>query len=178
MARESKTEVKEILASGARFSECDRYRYALWREWEVDVRRRCLFLMLNPSTADADRPDPTVTRCIRFAQSWDYDALDVANIFAWRSTDPRALYSQPNPVGPENDNAILDVASRASFIVCAWGARGKLMNRGATVMDMLRACGLVPHALRITKGGHPEHPLYLRGDSKPFAIEARRVSCA
>ncbi|MCH7984950.1 MAG: DUF1643 domain-containing protein, partial [Chloroflexi bacterium] len=45
----------------ARFSGCHRYRYVLTREFGGDST--CLFIMLNPSSADADQDDPTIRRC-------------------------------------------------------------------------------------------------------------------
>ncbi len=82
--------------------------------------------MLNPSVAASEKNDPTVLRNIGFAKRWNFGALDVANIFGLVSTDPKALYSHQDPIGPDNDSHILDVADKAKLIVCAWGNHGKL----------------------------------------------------
>lgn len=150
--------------TGATFSPCRSYRYRLWRFW--DQRPYLAFVMLNPSTADETANDPTIERCQRRAVAGGYGGLAVVNIFALRSTDPKALYRHADPVGPWNDAAILDVARQAGLLICAWGAHGKLHGRGARVLAMLRESGVEPHALRIGKGGQPGHPLYL-----PYALE-------
>jgi hypothetical protein len=127
--------------------------------------------MLNPSTADEAGPDPTVRRCLTFSAGWGYRATEVVNIFALRSTDPQALYREPDPVGPENDAHILEAATGADLVVCAWGARGAYLSRGRTVLEALyQVCH--PHALRLTRDGHPGHPLYL-----PASLEPRLIPC-
>lgn len=154
--------------SGARFSPCGTYRYALWRALGSSLlhpagRGRCMFLMLNPSTADESKPDKTVTRCMNYATDWGYDYLDVGNLFALRSKDPAALYTHDDPVGPENDAGLLLAAKAASLVVCAWGGtHGHHMQRAQRVATMLRSSAGVPlHALRLCADGTPGHPLYL-----------------
>lgn len=136
----------------------DCYRYSLSRTWGPGPR--VLFVMLNPSTATAEVLDPTVTRCLKYAERHGYDGLDVANLFALRSTDPRKLDKHPEPVGAGNDGAITLLASRASLIVAAWGADKAIGNRAAEVLAMLQARYVV-HCLGVTQGGHPRHPLYM-----------------
>lgn len=85
--------------SGAAFSPCRRYRYRLWRTWGDAAP--AVFVMLNPSTADEIENDPTVERCERRARAMGFGGLRVANIFSLRSTDPTALYTSDDPVGPE-----------------------------------------------------------------------------
>jgi hypothetical protein len=162
---------KELEPAGtAIFSPCGRYRYRLGRHWG-DGDRLCNFLMLNPSTADADTPDPTITRCINFAKAWGYDGLTVTNLFALRSTDPKVMLADPDPIGRENDRHILNVASGADLIVCAWGNDGAFLDRGAAVLAMLHEAGFRPHCLRMTKEGHPWHPLYLPKSLTPTPME-------
>ena len=135
--------------------------------------RRCLFVMLNPSTATDTVDDPTIRRCSRFAASWGFDRLMVVNLFSLRSTDPRALYVDETAEGdPENLTTILTVARDAHLIVCAWGAHGSLRGRAEAVARELRAAGRQLHVLKLTKDGHPGHPLYLRGDSRPVTMVA------
>ena len=148
------------------FSEDGRYRYRLSREWGTGPV--ATFVMLNPSTATADVPDPTVTRCIRFAQSWGCGGLQVVNVYALRSTDPKELWkvSAWERIGPDNDEHLRSVAETAAAldwpVVGAWGANAKL----ARISWVLRFPGMdrLSH-LGLTKGGQPRHPLYLRADT-------------
>jgi hypothetical protein len=160
--------------SGARFSECDTYRYALWRALPMGTllnpagRGRCMFIMLNPSTADEAKPDNTVTRCINFATAWGFDFLDVGNLFAIRSTDPGELYRHPAPIGPDNDVTLLHNARAAQLVVCAWGGtHGNHLARAQQVATLLRSAGVRLHALRLCADGTPGHPLYLPKTLEP-----------
>jgi hypothetical protein len=146
--------------TGADFSECRKYRYTLWRIW--DKKPTLGFIMLNPSTADETVNDPTVERCERRARMWGYGGLFVTNIFALRSTDPKALYECEDPIGPDNDKAILTCARQAGMVVCAWGNHGKLLQRGAKVKQVLLDNGIDLHYLKLSATtGEPGHPLYL-----------------
>ena len=149
----------------ARFSEDRAHRYMLEIEWgEGDGR--CNFLMLNPSTADEVANDPTVERCERRARAWGYRSLIVTNLFAWRSTDPRGMLTAADPVGPENDAAILSAAEGSELVVCAWGNHGKHLGRAATVRGLIGH--LSPKCLRVAKTGEPCHPLYLPYELEPI----------
>lgn len=149
----------------ASFSPCAKYRYALSREWDAPTQRRCLFIMLNPSTADELVLDPTVRKCVGYAKRWGYGALDIANLFAWRSTDKSVLPSLHDPVGEENDVFISRLAGSASLVVCGWGADGGLRNRAGLVLRALVLSGHSPKCLHLTKGGEPGHPLYLKNEA-------------
>lgn len=153
--------------SGAVFSTCRRYRYRLWRTWSEAAP--AVFVMLNPSTADEIENDPTVKRCERRARASGFGGLRVANIFALRSTDPAALYDHDDPVGPENDAAIVESVVGAGLVVCAWGGHGNLHQRGEKVLRLLRSTGVTPHYLRLNKDGTPKHPLYVGYAVKPQA---------
>lgn len=165
--------------SPATFSADRLHRYTLTRVLTPPMLatgrtlRRCLFVMLNPSTATDTVDDPTIRRCKGFATSWGYDRLMVVNLFSLRSTDPKALYGDDGAEGdPENLTTILTVAEQAHLIVCGWGAHGSLRGRGVRVARELRAAGWQPRALKLTRDGHPGHPLYLRGDSEPVEWRA------
>jgi hypothetical protein len=119
-------------ASVAVYSDCERYRYSLTRVWN-DAGSRALFIMLNPSTATEVQNDPTVERCERRARALGFGAFRVLNIFAWRATDPRDMRAAADPVGPENDSAILDSLPWADSVVCAWGTHGAHLGRGLQV---------------------------------------------
>lgn len=163
----------------ATFSADRLHRYTLTRVITTPMLstgeplRRCLFVMLNPSTATDTVDDPTIRRCSRFAASWGYDRLMVCNLFSLRSTDPVALACDLAAEGdPENLTTILQVARDAHRIVCAWGAHGALRGRAAHVVAELRRDGHQLHALKLTKDGQPGHPLYLRSDLVPFEWRA------
>lgn len=150
---------------GATFSPCRRYRYRLWRTWGVGALDggRLLFVMLNPSTADAEVFDPTVRRCFGYAQAWGYSHLEVVNLYALRSTDPKGLWAVDDPVGPQNDEHIALSLLAADLVICAWGvnARADRVERFSQLApEVERRC------LGVTKAGAPRHPLYLRKDAK------------
>lgn len=148
----------------AEFSPCKKYRYRLWRKWS-DNPRVC-FVMLNPSTADDINNDPTVERCQRRAKAWGFGAVEVVNIFALRSTNPKVLYNKDvDPIGDWNNKAIKIASMQAQLIVCGWGKHGSLMNRGSAVVKLLSEFKL--YYLRTNSDGSPEHPLYIPYSVKP-----------
>ena len=151
----------EASRSVAVFSNCERYRYLLTRVWD-DAGAKALFVMLNPSTADEFKNDPTVERCERRARALGFGAFRVTNIFAYRATDPKDMRAQADPVGPENDAAIAQSATGwADKIVCAWGNHGEHLGRGDAVAQMLRETGRALYHLGLSGKGQPKHPLYI-----------------
>lgn len=169
MAETRSTTVNGLEIRGtARFDETGLYRYALTRRWSEGPR--VCFVLLNPSTADAQVNDPTVRRCIGYAMDWGAGSLDVVNIFALRSTDPKGLRMVDDPVGPRNDRAILTAARRSDTIVAAWGNHGLLGGRGDFVRTMLHARGIDLQMLEISGAGQPKHPLYLSGRARPVPL--------
>ena len=150
--------------AGATFSKCRRWRYLLWRCWD-DSKPVANFLMLNPSTADELKLDPSCTRARNYAERWGYGALIVTNIFGWRSTDPKGLLRCKDPVGRGNDAAIVRAVKEAKLVVCAWGNHGEHLKRGESVLGLLKGVRL--HALRVNGAGHPAHPLYLPSSLLP-----------
>lgn len=159
-------------ASGARFSECRRYRYALWRTWEAG-KPAAVFVMLNPSTADEIENDPTVERCERRARAMGYGGLRVVNLFAFRSTNPLGLQRVGDPVGPHNDKAILDACIGAGLVVCGWGKHGALGDRARKVLRLLADNGIKATALAVNGDGSPKHPLYVPYTALPAPFEVR-----
>lgn len=149
------------LESGATFSPDRLHRYTLWRRWADGPT--VMFVGLNPSTADETLDDPTIRRCIGFAKKWGYGCYVMTNIFAYRATDPKDMKAFADPVGPENDKALLTEASKAKLVIAAWGIHGVFMDRGKQVASFLPNL----QCLGVTKEGYPKHPLYLRGDSMP-----------
>src|SRR6185369_13157680 len=102
--------------------------------------------MLNPSTADEVKLDPSCTRARRYAEAWGYGALIVTNVFGWRSTDPEKMKTEKDPVGPGNDAAILRAAKESEIVVCAWGNHGAFLGRSSRVRELLKKEKL--HSLR------------------------------
>lgn len=159
------------------YSPCQKYRYRLERPIVRDLLdrpitdRHIVFIMLNPSTATETVNDPTVAKCCVYSRSWGYSRLTVVNIFAWRSTDPKGLGLTDDPVGPDNDKAIIEAATRADAVVCAWGRHGKLMNRGRQVTGMLLDNDIELYKLQLNEksDNSPGHPLYL-----PLSLTATR----
>lgn len=161
-------------------SACGRYRYLLERNTnapEANKDNGCVvWIMLNPSTADAELDDPTIRKCIGFTERWGYYSLRVVNLFAWRATNPRELIGMgEQAVGPENDHYIEQAFRGAALIVLAWGASPLARKRVENVRTMTTVAqiegyvyGLIPAllALRYTKKTRaPEHPLYV-----PYAV--------
>lgn len=149
-------------------SPCSRYRYWLSRAFD-GVGPPVGFIMLNPSTADAEIDDPTIRRCKGYAQAWGARELVVVNLFAYRATAPADLKRAPSPIGPENNDAIMAALDycRDGVVVAAWGTHGKFKNRGDSVRRQTRLGGHQLHYLKLTSAGHPSHPLYLKSDLRP-----------
>ena len=150
--------------AGAAFSSCRRWRYLLWRRWDP-ARPVANFLMLNPSTADEVKLDPSCTRARIYAERWGYGALIVTNLFGWRATDPDEMKAASDPVGRGNDRAIVAAARESAIVVCAWGNHGAHLGRSAKVLRLLE--GVKLHALRMNGAGEPAHPLYLPARLRP-----------
>lgn len=156
----------------ALIDESGLYRYNLTRTWGSG--ERLLFIMLNPSTADGERDDATIRRCIGFAKQWKYGAIEVVNLFALRATDPMELINcryrdgVSDPVGPDNNHHIRKAADRAERIIAAWGswAKPSFRDRAKAVTAMLRWHEKTLFCLKKSKGGDPCHPVRLPYDCK------------
>jgi hypothetical protein len=162
----TKAHQKGDAASVAVYSDCEAYRYDLTRVWDASGPK-ALFVMLNPSTATEYQNDPTVERCERRARTLGYGAFRVANIFAYRATDPKVMRGVADPVGPENDAAISNGAHWADRVICAWGSHGAHLNRGHAVETLLRGIEKPLWHLGLTQAGQPKHPLYIGYDRQP-----------
>ncbi len=147
--------------NSAAFSDCRKYRYALWRWWDKS-KKYVMFIGLNPSTADEIENDPTIRRCIGFAQSWGFGGLCMANLFAIRATNPKIMLNHSNPIGIDNNEWLIKLAVQASKVIAAWGMYGGYKKRDKEII------ALIPdmYCLGITKEGFPKHPLYLKKDSE------------
>jgi len=164
----------EIIERDAVISECSKYRYLLRRVWDHE-RPRALFVMLNPSTADAEIDDPTIRSCVRLTNAWMFGSFEVVNLFAWRATNPKELLEAGSPIGPRNDDIIDGAKYRCDLTVCAWGAHaaahrhynGSMSSRAKEVQSRLRTNVPVIYCLGTTKAGDPKHPLYIKTGTPP-----------
>jgi hypothetical protein len=139
----------------AKLSRCRKYRYALWRTWD-DSLPYVMFVGLNPSTADENTDDPTLIRCMNFAKSWGYGGVCMANLFAFRATDPLVMKAADNPVGRLNNKWLKQLAQEAGLVVAAWGNDGVYLKRSQKVVKMIPDL----YCLKMNKSGEPAHPLY------------------
>lgn len=137
----------------------------------VHARRCVTFVMLNPSTADAFRLDPTITRCYRFAQALGADVLQVVNLFALRSTAPRKLYElEEGNRGdhPDNDWEIVFACRNACRVIAAWGNHGLLDLRWRWVCRALSREQIPLFHLGLNNTMQPRHPLYTKASTTPL----------
>ena len=162
---------RKFSKSGAVFSDCRKYRYALWRMWNENMPIT-MIIGLNPSTADQTRNDPTITRCINFASSWGYGGVCVTNLFGFRATAPTELKAHHAPIGKENDAWVHEMAKGAAIIVAAWGNHGKFLNRSLELLPSLEQF----HCIKMNKSGEPAHPLYLKAELKPVPMIPRKLA--
>jgi hypothetical protein len=151
---------------GAIISPCSKFRYLLWRK----IRQEgaiVTYISLNPSTADADSDDPTVRRLAGFTDRWRYSKMNLVNLFAFRSTDPKNLKRAEDPIGPENNAHIVAAVEESILTVLCWGNGGHLRGRARAVCDLVyEKCpsAKIVH-FGLTKRLFPRHPLYIRNDT-------------
>ena len=155
----------EYVDTGAILSTCRTYRYQLWRFWDEELPT-VVFVGLNPSTADESADDPTIHRCVGFAEQWGFGGVIMVNIYAYRATSPKDMFAVKDPVGPANYEHLKLVATGNECVVCCWGAYGTQKGHGMKVAKMLREAGVDLDAFGFTKFGQPQHPLYLAKDTE------------
>jgi hypothetical protein len=149
------------------FSPDRKYRYLLKHMYRpAFARKLCTWIGLNPSVANETRLDPTLRRIQRFSDAWGYGGFIMTNLFALVSTDPKQLYAEADPVGPETDRYILQAVRETDLVIAAWGAIGSLKNRCAYVLELLATVQL--SCVGTTKEGYPCHPLYVASDTGPI----------
>lgn len=157
---------------GAELSVDGVYRYLLWRRWDKE-KPRALFIMLNPSTADAEIDDPTIRRCIGFARSWGLGGIRVVNLYPFRATKPADLWNASIPEGYCNLRYIERGIDTNGVSIAAWGAHGR-EPQIRRVRNLFYELGVPLYALGLTKDGQPRHPLYMPGAAVPIVYEASR----
>lgn len=157
-------------------SPCGLYRYELTRDIGGG-EGKCIFIMLNPSTADATLDDPTIRRCVGFARRFERAQLVVLNLFALRSSSPTVLRNGGDVVGPDNWKHFeqrLNAHPKPDLVICAWGTHGGYLDQDKTVMGWLDSWAIDAQCLGVTNNGFPRHPLYARGNTPLRPFEGRR----
>ena len=157
----------------ASFSRCRTYRYVLRRHWDFG-HGTVAFIGLNPSTATATEDDPTMRRCIRFAQDWGYAQFIMLNLFAFRATDPRDLVRADEPLGPRNRRTIARIARESDCVVAAWGAHPMAATHARTIVTH----GGPLQCLGTTRNGSPRHPLYVAAATRRVRFQMDPLSPA
>ncbi|HNB24523.1 MAG TPA: DUF1643 domain-containing protein [Candidatus Melainabacteria bacterium] len=155
---------KLVMTGDAVFDKSRRYRYSLSRAWN-SVRPKAAFVMLNPSKADAEKNDPTISRCISFAENLGCGSLEVVNLFAYRTAYPHELKSCRYPVGKLNDQYIREAMISSSLVIVAWGNWGSLHGRDRQVLDLISSHNRLL-CFGLTLRGQPRHPLFLPAQSE------------
>jgi hypothetical protein len=168
--------IKSTLERTATFDETGQYRYQLTRCWQAHGPK-VAFIMLNPSRADAQQDDPTLSACIQFAQRWEYASLSVVNLFGYCTAQPAVLKTVADPVGPENDGYLLSAVKEAERVVLAWGNGGELAGRDRTILALLHPYQTKLSYLQLNRSGQPRHPLYINRSSplRPFVCSPNPI---
>jgi hypothetical protein len=143
---------------GAIFSVGRKYRYKLWRKLDHKNPLRILWIMLNPSTADAKIDDATIKKIRKYSARLGFGEFQVVNVYAYRATNPKELQSVEDPFGEENDYILMDAIKHTDRIVCAWGANAG--EDGRKLAALIRSMDVPMKCLKINKDGSPAHPLY------------------
>lgn len=162
----NKLKAVSVIDGGAVISSDGVYRYRLWRIWNSDAPLM-RWIMLNPSTADADVDDPTIRRCLGFARREHCGGIEVVNLYALRATNPVELGRHPRPEGPDNVKEWLAAWDEHphALVVAAWGAH--LLQR-LPVSNAAYTLGWKERSdwrcLGRSKSGAPLHPLFVRSD--------------
>lgn len=166
----------------AKLSADGLYRYRLDRGWPGGVGR-IVWILCNPSTADAMKNDPTIRKVLYYSQLWGFNALTVVNMFGWRATKPKELVAKMKAgvdiTGLENDGEIAAALVDAQALVLGWGSlaptlRKLVADRTARILAMVREAGISPMHLGLNEDGTPKHPLYLANATQrePFPLPA------
>lgn len=150
-----------FLERDAVISDCGRYRYLLRRTWD-HAKPRALYVMLNPSTANAEVDDATIRSCIRLAKGMGYGSFEVVNLYALRATNPATLLSDLTPTGPCNREIVANAIARCDIVICAWGAHQMAAARSRKMVEQIRAQRPAAYCFGTTKSSAPKHPLYIK----------------
>lgn len=139
--------------SGAEFSKCRKYRYKLWRIWDEGLPK-AMCIGLNPSTANATKPDPTITNLIKMLKQLGYGGFYMMNLFAFISSKPNELLTCTDALG-DNESKLKEVEALCSDVIICWGNFKQADERIKQVLPNY------PNAkcFGVTNSGKPIHPL-------------------
>ncbi len=156
----------------ATIAPCGNYRYVLQRRWAAQKPTMGI-VGLNPSTADAQSDDATVTKCLKLARFWGYGSIILVNLFAWRSTDKSEIRRVTDPVGPDNDSTIRATLATVDGILAAWGNDGAYLGRSDAVRAILGNLEKSVFCIKLNNTGEPVHPLYQndRSQLQPMQLD-------
>ncbi len=145
------------MESTAEISGDGLYRWTLTRRWGYGGR--ACWIMLNPSTADAEKDDPTIRSIIKRSQAWSCGGLVVVNLYPYRTSSPKecrmwATEGEPISGGVEKRNriAVLRAALESRIVIAAWGAAPWIQTSIVDGIPLL-------HCIGVTQSGAPKHPL-------------------
>ena len=135
---------------------------------------------INPSTAAPDKLDPTLKSVERIAASNGYDSFIMLNVSAQRATDPKAMAERMNPALHAQNLEAFKYALSLSTDKAVWAAWGNIVMTKPYLISC--ACDFIALGNelgarwyccgKISKAGHPHHPLYLKKDEPlvPFDV--------
>lgn len=152
-----KLRLPNAFTRAAEFSPCGSYRYVLSRTWN-DTKERLVFIGLNPSTADAQKEDPTIRKCLHFAHQEGFGGFDILNIYAYRTPYPQELFKAADPIGPENAVFLNTYMKRAQKVALMWG---QAAHQHQMVQHFLQSYPGPWYCFGENKDGSPRHVLYI-----------------
>ena len=162
------------------FSDNREHRFLLQRRLRPG-KKTCVFICLNPSTADEKFDDATIRRCKRYVYDWGYDKLIMGNLYSYRATDPKDLiqYGDDDVSGLDNIHwllYLLEVGNKpGNIVVVGWGNNGDVFGKASHLKQDIKHRGYKVHCLGITKKGEPMHPSRLNKDLTPFEYDLTNV---
>lgn len=151
---------------GCVLSECQVYRYALWRIWD-STKPFWMMVLLNPSTATEEQNDPTIARCCVRAQQGRAGGLVVVNSGAIRETNSDNACGAPDPIGPHNRLWVRALIPTCSTHIAGWGPKAARFGGDRVIREIFEESKVVLYALRVNRDGSPRHPLYISYDAQP-----------
>lgn len=146
------------------FDESEAHRLKIVCSWEKDLPR-CLYIMLNPSTAGLGNCDRTLDKCIRIAKHNGFGSIAVVNLFSYRAAKPKDLLTVEERNDPANIATVKAAIDEAEVVVAAWGEQGVWFNGCYPVLKYIEETGRTLHCLDENMYGWPRHPLFMKSDT-------------
>ncbi|WP_049907830.1 DUF1643 domain-containing protein [Haloferax elongans] len=118
-------------------------------------------VMVNPSVADKDDPDRTVTTLARALHMLGFGEMIVVNLFPVVDSDKSVIKSHPDPQGEDidedNDQHISEAAGASDAVFVAWG-QAPDAKYSEEIEELLDVLPVTPYVLAQNKNGSPKHP--------------------